>query len=344
MCLYPRLLYNPKYKANKKNGGCIPPVNDQRTLYVPVGCGVCIECRKQNARQWQLRLYEDIKEHKNGKFITLTFSDEGFRKVWEDDIKYEVKLKKSKKKPKKPRKPLTELKGYDLDNGIATRAMRYFLERWRKEHKKSLRHWMVTEIGGNNTERIHIHGIVWCDDLAKVEKHWGYGIVWKGKERQDGKIENYVNERTVSYIVKYLTKIDEKHKAYKSIVLTSPGIGKYYIENPNSLKNKYNGTKTSETYRTTTGHKIALPIYWRNKIYTEEEREKLWIQKLDKEERWVCGERISVKNSDKYYIELVKYHRVRTAYLGYYEPEFIWKQSAYEEARRNMLNGNRVGK
>ena len=83
-------------------------------------------------------------------------------------------------------------------------------------------------------------------------------LVWKGKEKQNGTLENYVNERTVNYIVKYLTKIDEKHKAYKSIVLTSPGIGKYYIENPNSLKNKYNGTKTNETYRTTTGHKIAL--------------------------------------------------------------------------------------
>ena len=344
MCLYPRLMYNPKYKANKKNGGSIPPVKDQRTIYVPIGCGVCIECRKQNARQWQVRLHEDIKKHTNGKFITLTFSDKGFKKIWEDDLEYEKKLEKQKNKPKKPRKPLSECKGYDLDNAIATRAMRYFLERWRKKHKKSLRHWMVTEIGGNNTERIHIHGIVWCDDLNEVEKHWQYGIVWKGKEKQNGTLENYVNERTVNYIVKYLTKIDEKHKAYKSIVLTSPGIGANYTESGNHYTNKFKGNETSETYRTNTGHKIALPIYWRNKIYTEEEREKLWIQKLEKEERWVCGERISVKNNDKDYMELVKYHRIRTAYLGYHEPEFIWKQSAYEEARRNMLNGTRVGK
>ena len=33
----------------------------------------------------------------------------------------------------------------------ATRAVRFFLERWRKEYKKSLRHWLVTEIGGNYT-------------------------------------------------------------------------------------------------------------------------------------------------------------------------------------------------
>ena len=84
MCLYPRLMYNPKYKANKKNRGEIPPIKDQRTVYVPVGCGVCIECKKQNARNWQLRLLEDIKQHTNGKFITLTFSDEGIKKIGVD--------------------------------------------------------------------------------------------------------------------------------------------------------------------------------------------------------------------------------------------------------------------
>lgn len=342
MCLYPRLMYNPKYKANKKNGGEIPPIKDQRTTYVPVGCGVCIECKRQNARQWQLRLAEDIKEHTNGKFITLTFSDEGIKKIWDDDIKYEECLKRKKTKPKKQRKPIAELRGYDLDNGIATRAVRFFLERWRKEHKKSLRHWLVTEIGGNYTERIHIHGIVWCDDLKTVERIWQYGIVHKGKELQNGQIENYVNERTATYIVKYLTKVDEKHKAYKSIVLTSPGIGRNYINNPNSRLNEYNGKQTSETYRTTTGHKIALPIYWRNKIYTEEQREQLWIQKLDKQERWVCGEKIDVSQTEKHYNNLVRYHRQRTIQLGYHEPEFIWKQQAYEETRRNMLNGDRI--
>ena len=54
------------------------------------------------------------------------------------------------------------------------------------------------------------------------------------------------------------------------------------------IKNKFNQNgETREYYKTETGHKQALPIYWRNKIYSEEEREKLWLQKLDKEERYV---------------------------------------------------------
>ena len=36
-----------KYEPNKKNGGNVPPLNDERTLYVPVGCQNCIECDKQ---------------------------------------------------------------------------------------------------------------------------------------------------------------------------------------------------------------------------------------------------------------------------------------------------------
>jgi hypothetical protein len=32
MCLYPRLIKNRKYIKNKKNGGNIPPVKDERVL------------------------------------------------------------------------------------------------------------------------------------------------------------------------------------------------------------------------------------------------------------------------------------------------------------------------
>ena len=43
MCLYPRLIKNPKYKPNKKNGGRVPPILDSRVLAVPIGCGKCLE-------------------------------------------------------------------------------------------------------------------------------------------------------------------------------------------------------------------------------------------------------------------------------------------------------------
>ena len=47
MCLYPKLIDNPKYKSTKKNGGEIPPILDERVRKVPIGCKKCIECKRK---------------------------------------------------------------------------------------------------------------------------------------------------------------------------------------------------------------------------------------------------------------------------------------------------------
>ena len=69
-------------------------------------------------------------------------------------------------------------------------------------------------------------------------------------------------------------------------------------------KNKYQDDKTDETYRLPNGAKSALPIYYRNKIYTDEEKEKLWLNKLDKQERYINGTKISVKNGEELYYKV----------------------------------------
>jgi hypothetical protein len=332
MCLYPTLIKNRKYTANKKNGGNIPPMADTRTEYVPIGCQDCIECRKQKAREWQTRLQEHIKTNNNGKFITLTFSNEKYYEL----INNTKHLKELKHIP--------QLEGYQRDNALATAATRLFLERWRKKYKKSLPHWLITELGHNGTENIHIHGIIWTNEpLKEVEKIWSYGYMWKGKEKQSGKIENYVNAKTVNYIIKYITKKDERNTTYKSIILTTAGIGNNYTTTYNAKKNKYNAQQTNETYKTTTGHKIAIPIYWRNKIYTEQEREKLWLQKLDKQEKYVLGNKIdiSTEQGEKDYYTSLKTAQKVNAKLGYGNGQKTWEQKQYEQTRRNLLNEKR---
>eukprot|EP00697_Spironema_sp_BW2_P005853 gnl/Spiro4/18160_TR9695_c0_g1_i1.p1 gnl/Spiro4/18160_TR9695_c0_g1~~gnl/Spiro4/18160_TR9695_c0_g1_i1.p1 ORF type:complete len:277 (-),score=-54.91 gnl/Spiro4/18160_TR9695_c0_g1_i1:3-833(-) len=221
MCLYPKLVRNPRYTETSKNGGNIPPVHDERVLYVPYSCGNCMECRKQNARQWQVRLMEDIKVNKEVMMITLTFSNESYSELYHKIIIENMKLEDG---------------DYLIDNLIATQATRYFLERWRKKHKKSLRHWLVTELGHEGTENIHLHGLIWNKDYRLIEKLWQYGYVWPG---------SYVNMRTVNYIVKYVNKADADHPTYKSIILTSAGIGASYINDSKLSQhnaNKFNGT------------------------------------------------------------------------------------------------------
>ena len=123
MCLYPRLIKNPKYKPNKKNGGNPPEMKDNRVMYVPIGCKKCIECVKQRGRQWQVRLLEDIRHNKGAQFITLTFSTESLKEL--RDAVYENNGGQ-------------DLNGYELDNAIATLAVRRFTERWRKKYKQTI--------------------------------------------------------------------------------------------------------------------------------------------------------------------------------------------------------------
>lgn len=314
MCLYPKLIKNRKYIPNKKNGGQVPPIRDNRVLAVPVGCGKCMECLKKKAREWKTRLNEDIKEHKNGHFITLTFSNESIKELSAG---------------------MHNLKGYERDNEIAKLGVKRFLERWRKEHKKSVRHWLVTELGHQGTENIHLHGFIWTNEKAEeIKKHWKYGFIWDSTEKKN---KGYVNEETIGYCVKYVHKIDKDHKEYKPVILCSKGIGKRYIGSINNKTNKFKEGETIEYYRDNKGYRSNMPMYYRNHTYTDEEREKLWIEKLDKEIRYVDGQEIDVSKNNEMYWRALKQARAKNKRLGYGDSRKDWDRKKYEEDRRNLL-------
>jgi hypothetical protein len=224
---------------------------------------------------------------------------------------------------------IKKLKGYDRDNEVCRKAIRRFTERWRKKYKKTIRHWLVTELGHQNTERVHMHGLLWTDEPTEViQEKWMYGNIWVG---------DYVNGKTINYIVKYVNKVDKAHKEYNSRIFTSKGIGRNYIHRPDIKRNEYNENgKTIETYKTRQGTELALPIYYRNKIYTDDEKEKLWLEKLDKQERWVCGVRVDISNGDEEYYKLLERKRELSKRLGYGDDEVNWDLKRYENERRNL--------
>ncbi|WVR22122.1 MAG: replication initiator protein [Malazfec virus 3] len=326
MCLYTKLRKNKKYESNKKNGGDIPPlpkikvngkwIDDKRVLAVPTKCGKCIECRKQKAREWNVRLNEEIRNEKMiGQFVTLTFNEKSFRELY-----YESNFKK----------------GYKKDNEIARLGVRRFLERWRKEFKKSVKHWLVTEIGGTHSERIHIHGIIWTnEEISNIRKHWRYGYVWVSGENK-----GWVNEVTVNYITKYINKQDLKHPNYISKIFSSQGIGNGYLKRKDSKNNIYKGIDTDESYINRQGFKMGLPTYLRNKIYTDEEREKLWQKKLDENVRWVMGQKIDVSNGDEMYKKVRAEARKINKRLKYGKGDYSdkLKEEEREENERRNIN------
>lgn len=302
MCLYPRLIDNKKYYPTKKNNYTPTIPNDYRLTKVPIPCGMCLECRKQKSSEWRIRLGEHIKTHTNGVFITLTFDDEKLDKLCEET-------------------------GSKESNEVAAIAVRRFCERWRKLKKKSVEHWLITELGHQNTHRLHLHGLIFTDTPTEIEKIWGYGWVFLG---------TWVNMQTINYIVKYITKIDTDHKGFIGRIFCSPGIGRDYMKK--AIQNKYRPRETRDYYRMDNGSRVGMPTYFRNKIYTEEEREKLWIEKLDKQTRYVLGEKVDISTYEGIleWERILKWGQEYSKKLGYGDYSDVWKKREYMATLRYL--------
>lgn len=309
MCLYPKIILNPRYKPNKKNGYNPPKCEDERMRYVAVGCGKCIECCHQKANAWRQRLYEELKVSK-GQFITLTFSDESLAALQE------------------------ELHVTHQCNAVAGLAVRRFLERYRKSRGHSVKHLFITELGSKeNSERLHLHGIIFNESMTTEElsRFWKYGRVDIGYA---------CNEKSINYIVKYMHKPDTAHLGYQPQVFCSPGIGRNFVEIKRNAY-KYKRGESRETYTTSHGNPIGLCLYYRNHFYTEDERQKLWCDRLDRQERYILGQKIDISNGDNLYWSLLKNAQARNRLLGFGSNE--WDRDKYSLTLR-MLNKKTVKK
>ena len=71
--------------------------------------------------------------------------------------------------------------GNNSNDKAPQKAIGLFRKRWWKKYKKPLKHWLITELGHDNTKRIHLHGIIWTElTEEQFEKEWGYGWIFFG--------------------------------------------------------------------------------------------------------------------------------------------------------------------
>ena len=98
-------------------------------------------------------------------------------------------------------------------------------------------------------------------------------------------------------MTKYMLKVDIKHPEFKQIVLASKGIGAGYMDRLDYLWQKQNYKKIEvATYTFRNGTKMAMPKYYKNKIFTEKEREKMWINNLNRGLLWIYGEKVKAND------------------------------------------------
>lgn len=302
MCLYVTIQLNKRYLPTKKNKGIIPQMKDERMKYIPAKCGKCAECRKEKANMWRVRLSEELR-HNFGYFMTLTFSNDGF-------------------------KDLCENLGLPLnsnENTVATIGIRRFLERVRKHTGKSIKHWFVTELG-EEKDRLHLHGVLFNQKAVEYcRKYWKYGHVFVG---------SYCNERTINYITKYMLKYDVKHKHYTQIVLASKGIGNQYFERLDAQIERENALTRKgyvPVYRFRNRTKMAMPKYYKDKLFTDEEREQIWMGILDEGRTYVHGEKCWM-HEEELINSLREYYRNRMCQIMGDDPN-IWSEQKKQRAR-----------
>lgn len=275
MCYLKKRIKNPKYLPNKKNNFQPPVCTDERKRYIEIECGECPECRKKKRREWGIRIIEEIRSSRSAVFFTGTISPERMDHL---------------------------IRTYNTTdkNEIITKECRLFFERIRKRTKKSVKHWAVTEVG-EEKGRIHVHMMCFSQTLSKWNLTNLLWDAWKAGYKYYGK---YCNGRTANYITKYMLKENETDKDFRPKILASKGIGAAYCDKESSKQRhayvkKTVDTRTIETYLTDKWTEIALPRYYRNKIWDDDVKDQLFTEKLDDEIVWIGKESYSIRTREE---------------------------------------------
>lgn len=167
-------------------------------------------------------------------------------------------------------------KGYTL----VKKDVQDFFKRLRYYHvavhgNNTIRYYACGEYGSKHG-RPHYHAIIYNADDRLIDRSWGKGDVLNAS----------VTGASIAYVLKYMTKprkIPRKGRI-REFSLMSKGMGKAYLT-PAVIK--WHREHPDNCYARLDGHKVALPRYYKDRIYTDEEREHIaWhqVQRIRKEE------------------------------------------------------------
>lgn len=219
----------------KKTPKTLRHQREYRMLKVP--CGKCLECKMRRVKSWHVRLMAELKNSTSAHFVTITYDEE--------NIPYSA-------------------------NGLMTLDYTDFqklMKRIRKSHNgKKIKYYTVGEYGANYA-RPHFHAIIFNVDIHNLVNNWHHGFVHVGT----------VTEASIYYTLKYISKgaiqdkvnTDPDDDRQPEKALMSKGIGLEYITEATT---RYHKQDVSRPITMLGGQKVALPRYYRDKIFTEGEK------------------------------------------------------------------------
>nr|WAE43919.1 MAG: replication initiator protein [Microviridae sp.] len=229
---------------------CLTPiyVKSRAGPIVPAPCGKCAQCLSIFREGWLIRLKEHSKLYDEKIFVTLTYDDEHLpmHGDW-----------------------------YNMDDGsqfrgsVNRRDCQLFFKRLRKDCRdKRISYYLVGEYG-SRTMRPHYHAIIFglgANDYEKIKRAWQVGNIHVGS----------VNDRSINYICKYhLLRGKNPVGSESSFSLSSKLLGMNYVKN---MKNWHTEYPSDRAFYYLNGYKKNLPRYYRDKIYSDEDRKEIAIK------------------------------------------------------------------
>jgi len=240
MCLTPMSKTRDYRKMNERY---------QNATFV-FGCGQCPRCLSKRKNSWVFRLKQEQKVSTSSAFLTLTYANTP-----------------------------TSMNGFPT---LKTKDLQDFHKRLRTHidrnyEKNKIRYYACGEYG-TRTFRPHYHSIMmnlpkdYLTNPELIASIWGHGHVYVAPS----------NGKTIQYVAKYVMKSNEDYNTVctdtglivdieKEFSLMSKGLGKNYMT-PQVIR------WHKETLTTLVGseHKMSLPRYYRDRIFTKDELETIY--------------------------------------------------------------------
>lgn len=219
---------------------CLNPFTLKDPEGVSVPCGKCPPCLKRRASGWAFRLSVEERQCISSYFVTLTYDNENLRRT--------------------PR-------GYGTLN---IKDVQLFFKKLRRLHAKrpihrgeKIKYYVAGEYGSRGS-RPHYHAIIFNAHYLDIEQAWERGFVHIGT----------ATGASVGYTLKYMCKQGRipMHKNDDRVPersLMSKALGAGYLTP--QMKKWHHAKLGERVYCNDGGVKIAMPRYYRGKLYDEEQ-------------------------------------------------------------------------
>ena len=216
---------------------CLSPFT-KKGENIPLPCGRCYECKARRVSGWSFRMMKEQERSRSALFVTLTYSPENM--------------------------PMTN--GY---MNLHKPDLQKFMKRLRHWNKgQAIKYYAAGEYG-TTSWRPHYHIILFNADQEDILKAWTLGHVHIG----------LLTEASAAYTLKYISK-GKRVPAYEGdprlpeFSVMSKKLGDNYLTP--QMRRWHKKSLVERMYvPLKDGKKIAMPRYYREKIYTKVERDKI---------------------------------------------------------------------